>query len=88
MSPIALIVDDSLTVRMDLKEAFESAGFTVTLCATAVEARQALALHVCSVLVLDVILPDTDGLELLAEVRSDPRVSVHGVSAYAPWRTV
>jgi len=75
MSPNALIVDDSLTVRMDLKEAFESAGFTVTPCATAVEARQALALHVCSVLVLDVILPDTDGLELLAEVRSDPRTS-------------
>jgi len=34
-----LIVDDSLTVRMDLGEAFEETGFHVVLAATAAEAR-------------------------------------------------
>ena len=43
MKPRALIVDDSLTVRMDLSEAFENAGFSVTPCSTLQEARAALA---------------------------------------------
>jgi two-component system, NtrC family, sensor kinase len=69
VSPSALIVDDSLTVRMDLKEAFEAAGFVARLCATVSEAREAIAHDVFDVLVLDVILPDADGVDFLAEVR-------------------
>jgi two-component system NtrC family sensor kinase len=65
----ALIVDDSLTVRMDLKAAFEAAGFETTLCGTVLEARDALSRESFAVLVVDVILPDGDGVELLAEVR-------------------
>ena len=42
MKPRALIVDDSLTVRMDLSEAFENAGFEVALCSTLQESRAAL----------------------------------------------
>lgn len=70
-----LIVDDSLTVRMDLGEAFSSAGFDTVLCATAAEARTALAgkpHHGVDLIVLDVVLPDADGVELLAELRGDP----------------
>jgi DNA-binding response OmpR family regulator len=65
----ALIVDDSLTVRMDLKDAFEAAGIDTRLCATVGEAREALGQGSYSVLVIDVLLPDGDGVELLAEVR-------------------
>lgn len=38
-----LIIDDSLTVRMDLAEAFGAAGFEPLVCGTAREARAALA---------------------------------------------
>jgi two-component system, NtrC family, sensor kinase len=69
MSPRALIVDDSLTVRMDLSEAFEAGGFVSRLCATASEARQAIKEGGFDVLILDVLLPDGDGVEFLAEVR-------------------
>jgi two-component system, NtrC family, sensor kinase len=68
----ALIVDDSLTVRMDLKDAFEAAGFIARLCATVSEARAAIAHDAFDVLVLDVILPDADGVDFLAEVRQSP----------------
>ena len=47
-----LIVDDSLTVRMDLKEAFEDVGFQTVVCATVAAARQALADPGCAVVVL------------------------------------
>ena len=70
MSPTALIVDDSLTVRMDLTEAFEAAGFTTTPCATAGEARAAFARGGVDVVVLDVVLPDGDGITLLGELRA------------------
>jgi two-component system, NtrC family, sensor kinase len=75
MSHSALIVDDSLTVRMDLQEAFETAGFLTRPCATLAEARQALELGSFAVLVLDVLLPDGDGIDLLAEVRRNPRTA-------------
>jgi DNA-binding response OmpR family regulator len=72
MTATALIVDDSLTVRMDLGEAFDAAGFDTRLCATVAEARAALARESFVVLVLDVLLPDGDGVDLLAEVRRNP----------------
>jgi two-component system, NtrC family, sensor kinase len=69
-APLVLIVDDSLTVRMDLAEAFESAGYRTELCATASEARRAWASLPCNIVILDVRLPDGDGVELLRELRS------------------
>jgi two-component system NtrC family sensor kinase len=73
VSPSALIVDDSLTVRMDLTEAFEAAGFVTKGCTTAAEAREAIATGAFDVLILDVMLPDADGVDLVAEVRNGPR---------------
>jgi len=75
MSVTVLIVDDSLTVRMDLAEAFEAAGFRPLPCATVAEARQALAREPIPVVVLDVLLPDGDGIELLREIRTSASTS-------------
>jgi two-component system, NtrC family, sensor kinase len=72
MSARVIIVDDSLTVRMDLGEAFEEAGFEVALCAGAQQARAEVAQGRVSALILDVVLPDGDGVELLAEFRQAP----------------
>lgn len=70
MSDSVLIVDDSLTVRMDLAEAFEAAGFQAIPCATAAAARLAAASEPIAVAILDVILPDGDGVQLLEELRA------------------
>jgi two-component system, NtrC family, sensor kinase len=67
-----LIVDDSLTVRMDLAAAFDEAGFRTVLCGTVAEAREAMQREEVGVAVLDVLLPDGDGVELLAELRARP----------------
>ena len=70
--PAVLVVDDSLTVRMDLTDAFQGAGFDVIPAATAAEARAALASTHVSVIVLDVLLPDADGVSMLRDLRLDP----------------
>jgi DNA-binding response OmpR family regulator len=65
-----LIVDDSLTVRMDLAEAFEVVGFSVMPCADIATARDALSRVPIGLVVLDVVLPDGDGVEFLKEIRA------------------
>lgn len=72
MKPTVLIVDDSLTVRMDLNDAFEADGFASILCATADQARAAFAGPPFDAAVLDVVLPDADGVDLLRELRAWP----------------
>jgi two-component system NtrC family sensor kinase len=72
LKPSVLIIDDSLTVRMDLGEAFELTGFATTLCSTLAEARSALRAGSFSLMILDVLLPDGDGIDLLREIRQTP----------------
>ncbi|MGA2164042.1 MAG: response regulator [Solirubrobacteraceae bacterium] len=65
-------MDDSLTVRMDIGEALQSAGFDTVLCADLRSAREALAREGSVLIVLDILLPDGDGLDFLKELRSSP----------------
>lgn len=73
MNKRTLIVEDSLTVRMDLREALEDAGFDCVECATLAQARAALADGMPALVLLDNHLPDGDGGTWLAELRATPQ---------------
>lgn len=73
--PSILIVDDSLTVRMDLAESLEAAGFTAIPVGTLAEARAALRTQPIALAIFDVRLPDGDAIELLGLIRKDPTLS-------------
>jgi DNA-binding response OmpR family regulator len=75
MKPHVLVVDDSLTVRMDLRGALGAAGFTVTTCESRRAGQKALAERRFDLALLDVVLPDGDGIELLQEIRSNPALA-------------
>lgn len=70
-----LIVDDSLTVRMDLEEALEVTGQQCVLCATIHDARAAIAAQRFGVVLLDVLLPDGNGIDFLLELRAEPKTA-------------
>jgi DNA-binding response OmpR family regulator len=72
MSAEILIVDDSLTVRMALTELLETAGFSCLSCPDGATARRALATGSYKLALLDVLLPDDDGVELLKLIRETP----------------
>ena len=72
MSDTVLIVDDSLTVRMDLVEILEAAGFVPCAVGSIAEARTELAAAHFALVILDVLLPDGDGVALLQEIRAAP----------------
>jgi PAS domain S-box-containing protein len=64
-----LIVDDSITVRMDLGEALQLAGFDTVLCADISSAQEALAHERVSLIVLDNLLSDGRGLDFFDALR-------------------
>lgn len=74
MSERILVVDDSLTVRMNLLQTLDAAGLDATACASLAEARAAIAAGDYALIILDVLLPDGDGIEFLAELRGMPGV--------------
>jgi two-component system nitrogen regulation response regulator NtrX len=65
-----LVVDDETEIRESLSEILKEEGYTVTSTATAAEAMILLRDAPYDVLLLDIWLPDRDGLDVLAEIRS------------------
>jgi two-component system, NtrC family, sensor kinase len=72
MTGSVLIVDDSLTVRMNLMDLLSAAGLQTVACSSVAEARQALTRDTFALVILDVLLADGDGIELLQEIRGIP----------------
>ncbi|MDC0712321.1 response regulator [Stigmatella sp. ncwal1] len=75
MKPRVLIVDDSATVRADLRVVLGAAGFSTLLCGGIGGARKALSEERFDLVILDVLLQDGDGVDLLMEMRAHERTS-------------
>ena len=79
-----LVVDDDDTVRETLVEFFETLGHAARGAATATEARRLLADHAPDVALVDLRLPDADGLRLLEVIKADdPEVGVIVLTGHA-----
>src|SRR5688500_3223194 len=70
MKPSILIVDDDETIRETLAEFFSALDLPVRAAATATEGRRAIAAHSPDVALVDLRLPDADGLTLLEAIRA------------------
>ena len=66
-----LLIDDDQELCELLSRWLTQEGFQVTACHEAAGARQALAAQAPEAVVLDVMLPDGSGLELLKQLRSE-----------------
>ncbi|SFS08496.1 two component, sigma54 specific, transcriptional regulator, Fis family [Granulicella pectinivorans] len=64
-----LIVDDEAEIRTSLESILSEEGYTVTTAATAGEALELIRDADYGVVLLDIWLPDKDGLETLGEIR-------------------
>jgi two-component system, OmpR family, response regulator len=76
-----LVVDDDPEIRQLLRQFLESAGLRPLLAAGGAEMRAQLQRHSVDLVVLDVMLPQEDGLDLLRWLREHTRVSVIMVTA-------
>jgi DNA-binding NtrC family response regulator len=88
MTLSVLVVDDDESIRSTLVEFFESFGYTARGAGTATEARQLAREHAPDVVLLDLRLPDADGLVALEALRADdPELAVIVLSGFADVRT-
>ncbi len=79
--PLALVVEDEQAMVRFLKAALTSHGFRVAEAATGEEALRQAATRAPDVIVLDLGLPDVDGLEVTRRLREWSRVPIIVVSA-------
>ncbi|MGH8598135.1 MAG: sigma-54-dependent transcriptional regulator, partial [Gammaproteobacteria bacterium] len=62
-----LVVDDEPDIRILLKEILEDEGYAVAIAENAMQAREARRLRRPDLVLLDIWMPDTDGIALLKE---------------------
>ena len=79
-----LVVDDEKLVCWSLSEMLTEAGFKVETALTGAEARQMFDSFQPEMILLDVRLPDANGIELLSEFKAhDEDIVVVMITAYA-----
>ena len=66
-APRILVVDDESDIRSTLKEVLADEGYDVDLAADATQARAVRGRHEPDLVLLDIWMPDTDGITLLRE---------------------
>jgi two-component system KDP operon response regulator KdpE len=76
-----LVVDDEPEIVRGLKVVLRDAGYAVEAASTKAEALASLATRPPEALVLDLVLPDGDGVSIAKEVRSWSRLPILVLSA-------
>jgi CheY-like chemotaxis protein len=67
-----LVVDDHEDVRRGHRMLFETRGFTVQEAADGAQALASIAKSVPSLVILDLMMPGMDGLDVLKAIRQNP----------------
>ncbi len=76
-----LVVEDEEDLAGALRVGLVRAGYAVDLAATVAQAEERLAVNAYDLVVLDLNLPDGDGLDILRSVRSGDLASQSGADA-------
>lgn len=85
--PHALIVDDDTDALAGLEELVAREGFSVAGAATLKQAREQMALQRPDVVLLDLMLPDGDGMDLFQDVESRATTEVVLITGHASIET-
>jgi len=75
-----LIVEDDQVTREKMQAYFETEGYIVSTAATAEESRHILENHQVDIALLDINLPDGDGLSLARNIRARSDIGIIFVS--------
>lgn len=77
MKPIVLLIDDEPSVQFGFRAYLNKTGYEVQTAGSIAETRQKLAQGCFDIILLDLSLPDGNGLDLIAEIRQNyPEVAL------------
>src|SRR5437588_5290647 len=83
ISGTVLIIDDEAGIRESLQTLLELEGYDLETAATGQQGLNRLSQRTFDLILLDLALPDRNGLDILADLRAqDPGVSVIMITAY------
>jgi DNA-binding response OmpR family regulator len=71
-----MIVDDSRTIAWIVRETLERQGYNVRCAYSGQEALEWLDRQMPDLVILDVMMPNMDGLEVLAKIKGSPKTSL------------
>ena len=83
LSPLGLVVDDNPAWRAALSRRLEEEGFSTTAAGTLAEARAALATRAYDLVLVDILLPDGNGLELASDLEPSSSTVMVFVTGHA-----
>ena len=83
-----LVVDDEPLIRWSLAETLGARGYQVVECGDARSTRDAVRDTVFDVVLLDLRLPDSDDLSVLASIRQQSHARVILMTAFGTWELV
>jgi len=87
INPEILTVDDDPDIGMALTDFLKQEGYAVTIVETGQAAIEASDQHQFRAVILDLGLPDCDGLEVLTHMLNrDPELPVIILTAYSPFQ--
>ena len=75
MSETVLVVDDYADIRKTCRAALERHGYTVVEAKNGQEALERLKESLPTIVLLDIMMPDMSGLEVLEVIRANPKTS-------------
>jgi two-component system, chemotaxis family, chemotaxis protein CheY len=79
--PSILIVDDEQQIRQLIRDTLEQAGYDVTEACDGKEALQQYQQAPADLVVMDILMPDQDGLETTATLRREfPNVKIIAIT--------
>ncbi len=77
-----LVVDDDEEIRQVLRLVLEKSGHRVRLASDGEEALQAMLQELPALVLLDIMMPRLDGLEVIRQMRADPDLRALPVIAF------
>lgn len=78
-----LIIDDEMAIRESLETLLQVEGYAVESAANAAQGLARIAEHSFDLVLLDLALPDRNGMDILAELRAqDPQIAIIMITAY------
>jgi CheY-like chemotaxis protein len=85
--PLILLVDDDVTLLQVISGHLHLEGFETFLTQTAAQAIESLQELTVSLVVVDIFMPDQDGMETIGEIRARwPHLPIIAMSG--GWRTI